>query len=460
MLLASLEIVYNMRMMRNKFIKQPLMNHWKARLFRAGVFCLCVLPVASTAQAQQLPAVTVKAIQGGEAKANASGFRQVIVSQTVNPPAPFPGYGGSIAWDGVGRSQRGTLVVAFNAGYWHGSPATPYVKAHLAGRLEDEGTLHYSMGLPHVDAPTGGRIMFVRSEDGGKTWSKPKTLADTPDDDRQAGVLALPDGTWICSWFTYVGQSDNPWIDTDLARRSHTFVARSMDDGRTWSKPIRIQVEDFSPMQCEGSDGPPTLRKDGSILITSYGYLHTPVGGHEVTGFYASQDSGSTWKFLSSIKTDHDLEETHAVELPDGRLVMIARPNGDIAWSPDGGKTWTPPVAFGMRMYAPTLYVLRDGTLVCLHASFAPGHAGLHAIFSTDGGHTWLAPSNDHGFLVDGSVYGYGAGVVLPDDSIYLVYQNNQSLNAEQMRNQALFALRMRVRPDHSGIDLLPPLAN
>jgi hypothetical protein len=76
-----------------------------------------------------------------------------------------------------------------------------------------------------------------------------------------------------------------------------------------------------------------------------------------------------------------------------------------------------------------------------------------------DGGKTWIAPSPHQGFLVD-HVYGYSQDVVLPDGSVYLVYQNNMSLNAEQMKNQALFALRLRVRPDHSGIDLLPPMMN
>ena len=288
-----------------------------ASFYLRCALCSSVLLASAITQAEQPPIVTVKVMQGREATAKATDLRQVIVSQTVNPPDPFPGYGGSIAWNGVGRSKRGTLVVAFNAGYWHASPATPYTKGHVGGRLEDEGTLHYSLGMPHVDAPTGGRIMFVRSEDDGKTWSKPKTLADGPEDDRQAGLLALPDGTWLCSWFTYVGQSDDPWTDLDLARRSHTFVARSVDDGRTWSKPIRIQVQDHVPMQCEGSDGPPALRKDGSILITSYGYLHMPVGGHEVAGFYNSKDEGRTWEFLSAIQVNHDLEEVHAVELPD-----------------------------------------------------------------------------------------------------------------------------------------------
>ena len=77
------------------------------------------------------------------------------------------------------------------------------------------------------------------------------------------------------------------------------------------------------------------------------------------------------------MKADHDLLEVAVTELQDGRLVMMAGPEGDIAWSSDQGATWTAPQTFGMRMFAPSLYVLRDNTLVCLHGSYAPRHGGL-----------------------------------------------------------------------------------
>jgi hypothetical protein len=109
-------------------------------------------------------------------------------------------------------------------------------------------------------------------------------------------------------------------------------------------------------------------------------------------------------------------------------------------------------------MYAPTLYVLHDGTLVCLHGSYAAGNGGLRVIFSTDGGETWTAPAKNHGFQVDDDAYGYGAGVVLPDDTLYIIYQHTGSHHTEDAKTNSLLALRLRVRPDHSGIDLLPPV--
>ena len=131
----------------------------------------------------------------------------------------------------------------------------------------------------------------------------------------------------------------------------------------------------------------------------------------------------------------------------------MARPEGDISWSHDGGHTWTAPVTFGMRMFAPSLYVLRDGTLVCLHGSYGKG--GLRVIFSTDGGRTWNAPAKSHGFLVDSS-YGYGKAMELPDGSLFIAYIATGGHRTEDARNNAIRCIRLRVRADHSGIDLLP----
>ena len=139
-----------------------------------------------------------------------------------------------------------------------------------------------------------------------------------------------------------------------------------------------------------------------------------------MVAFCRSTDSGETWELLSTVSTDHEMSETAVAQLADGRLVMIARPEGDIVWSSDGGRTWTKPATFGMRMFEPGLIVLRDGTLLCLHGSYGAG--GFRAIFSTDGGKTWICPHAKWGFPVDPSVYGYGQAVELPDGSIWAVY--------------------------------------
>jgi hypothetical protein len=47
-----------------------------------------------------------------------------------------------------------------------------------------------------------GITQMIRSLDNGKTWSKPLTINNTPLDDRDAGILETRNGTLLVSWFT------------------------------------------------------------------------------------------------------------------------------------------------------------------------------------------------------------------------------------------------------------------
>ncbi|MBI3921679.1 MAG: exo-alpha-sialidase, partial [Armatimonadetes bacterium] len=207
-----------------------------------------------------------------------------------------------------------------------------------------------------------------------------------------------------------------------------------------------------SPFVADATDGPPLVLKDGSVLLAVYGT--TKEGGPEQQAVFRTTDRGETWELLSVVKADHEMSETGLAQLPDGRLVMIARPEGDITWSADGGRTWTPPVTFGMRMFEPGLIVLRDGTLLCIHGSYGAG--GLRAIFSTDGGETWTAPAENCGFVVDTSVYGYGRGIEVADGSVFVAYIHTGGHAWKDAQTEAIWGTRLRVRPDCSGIELLP----
>jgi hypothetical protein len=134
-------------------------------------------------------------------------------------------------------------------------------------------------------------------------------------------------------------------------------------------------------------------------------------------------------------------------------LAWLVPGQGDICWSEDKGRTWTKPATFGMRLFAPSLYVAKDGSLLCLHGSYGAG--GLRAIFSSDGGLTWVASAPNYGFLVDTS-YGYGKAMELPDGSFLITYISTGGHAANDAQNNAVWCVRLRIRPDHSGIDLLP----
>jgi hypothetical protein len=385
-------------------------------------------------------AAHVTVVENGESKTRPEDCRGIIVGPGINQPDPFPGYAGFVGWESPIRLRNDTWLVGFNAGYWHASVSTPmqYSPAHLEE--------YRKLGMPtNIVAPTGGRAMLTRSTDEGKSWSKPETLVDTQADDRHPAFVQLPDGTVLCCFFIYKG--DEP-EDPGRIPPPHVFFVRSFDNGKTWEKkPLPLGTPWFHE-----TDGPFARLKDGSVLLAING---RPQGPPDQCGIFRSINRGKTWKLLSTIKAAHDLQECTVAELPDGRWVMMARPEGDISWSSDRGRTWTTPVTFGMRMYAPSLYVLRDGTLVCLHGSYSPGHNGLRVIFSADGGQTWTAPAKDYGFLVDNS-YGYGKAMELPDGSLFICYIATGGHRTSDAAQNAIRSIRLRIRPDHSGIDLLP----
>jgi hypothetical protein len=388
------------------------------------------------------PMVTI--VEEGESRVPPENCRGTLIGPGINQPDSFPGYGGFVGWNSPVRLKNGDWLVGFSAGYWHASAPTPL--RFLPKTIEE----YRKIGLPaDIDAPSGGRAMIMRSTDQGKTWAKPVTLLDTPADDRHPAWVELPDGTLLCSLFIYPGVELAEFVKRpEDAHR--TVIIRSHDQGKNWDKEL---IRPPSPFLADESDGPMVLLKDGSIMLTISGVARQ--GGPAEAAVFTSRDRGSTWQLLSAIKSDHDLDEANAAQLPDEQLVLMARPEGDICWSLDHGRTWTAPVSFGMRMYAPSLYVLGDGTLVCLHGSYAPGHGGLRLIFSTDGGHTWIAPAKDHGFLVD-NCYGYGKAMKLPDDTLFVTDQGTGGHTTLDAKNMSLRCLRVRIRADKSGIDLLP----
>jgi photosystem II stability/assembly factor-like uncharacterized protein len=368
----------------------------------------------------------------------------MLVGPGVNQPAGYPGYGGFVGWQSPIVLRDGTLLVGFSSGYWHASPPTAYFKQDPAQREAWK-----KLGMPtDIDAPRGGRAEIIRSVDGGKSWSRPSVLIDTPSDDRAPNFCELADGTILCSLFTYPGPSATD-LTRDPAKTTLTGIIRSRDNGVSWEKePKPLPV----PFAYDATDGPIITLHNVSALICVYG--RPPGARHDMVAFCRSTDGGDRWKLLSTVAIDHEMSETAVAQLRDGRLVLISRPEGDIAWSSDGGHTWTKPVSFGICMFEPRLITLRDGTLLCLHGSYGAG--GLRAMFSTDGGLTWNCPAARWGFAIDPSVYGYGQAVELADGSVWVVYIHTGGHSSQDARTEALWSIRLRVRPGHDGIDLLP----
>lgn len=377
------------------------------------------------------PEVTFKIIGSEPQPGLYKSYRHMLVGPWVHQPEEYQGYNGFVAWPGVTRLQSGRWLLTFSSGYWHASP--PLTKEILEDpKCREQFDKWKIIGMPYINAPRGGRAHIMHSDDQGQTWNDPKTLIDTELDDRHPTILELDDGTLLCTFFTY-----------RLLGVAHVRYMLSEDQGQTWSDPMELPGDAASFI-----NGNAIQLSDGTIVLVA-----ELDSAKRVIGVYRSSDRGKTFELASIVKTNHELFEPTVAELADGRLVMIIRPKGDICWSDDGGRTWTDPVSIGVDLIDPHLLLMPNGVLACFHGSSKGG--ALRVILSPDNGRTWHGPREGIGYSVDPSVYGYSHPMLLPDGTVYLVYIHTGGHKPADARTQALWALRIRIKDNADGIEIL-----
>lgn len=362
-----------------------------------------------------------------------------VTGPMANPPDPFLGWGG-FGWPGnIAQLPGGELLMCHSAGYWHVSFAEPR-------RIAEETRRRWLAGGWPLDvrAPTGGRSMLVRSADGGRTWSKPKTILDLPWDDGACGLLVCDDGTLVCSVNVQAS-----WYGFDSAPRgfeealgglnTRQCVIRSNDGGRTWSEPIWIQ----SPGEFyERSHSQLIQLPSGAILWPTY--CADAPSGPLFGAVHLSLDRGKTWRLLSTVRRkDQDVDEPALARLSDGRLTIVSRPDGGLFTSSDEGRSWTEAgrmVASGV-VKAPRLFVLEDDTVVCV----CTYNGSLHAFIRSPENGRWSKP-----IVIDRSAYGYPGGLLLADQSLLVSYTSSGRAPSD------IYVVRLRVNDARDAIGFEP----
>ena len=183
-----------------------------------------------------------------------------------------------------------------------------------------------------------GKTQIIRSSDGGRSWSAPRTITDTPLDDRDAGIIETRSGSLLVSWFTSVAFADweerlrgsygdamvDGWCERIaslspalLERWLGSWVRRSTDGGATWGEPIgTLGSAPHGPMQL----------RDGRLLYVG----KSGVGSDGPLTVEASPDDGRTWAQISTIsippeESRSDYHEPHVVETRGGKLLVLIR---------------------------------------------------------------------------------------------------------------------------------------
>ncbi len=256
------------------------------------------------------------------------------------------------------------------------------------------GYTHVS--LPNAESlPKGGRVVGCWSDDEGRTWSEPKTLIDTDQDDRDPSIFQLPDGRILCNFFMYYGEA-GPY---------NTCLSESTDGGQTWSEP-RVIYEKFP------CSAPIHRLTSGRLVMGLYG--KDPTSGLSCGAIGYSDDDGGTWSDMVMIPNGGvPLDaETDVIELRDGSLYALQREWMGVSRSTDGGETWSESQNVGFAGHCPHFLRTRDDYI--LLGTRLPK---TMLRVSRDECQTW-----SDAILVDNHIGAYPSMVELQDGSILFVF--------------------------------------
>ena len=168
-----------------------------------------------------------------------------------------------------------------------------------------------------------GRVICVRTMDGGGSWEMVSFVGPEPADDDYA---IMPSTVRISDREFYTTVRHRGWIEG----------FRSIDNGASWISEGNVADA--------GRGNPPSLvkMKDGRLAMV-YGYRKEPYGIRAKI----SSDNGKTWGEETVLRDDGgnwDLGYPRTVQRPDGKLVSVyyynEDPNGERYI---GGTIWTPP---------------------------------------------------------------------------------------------------------------------
>ncbi len=207
-----------------------------------------------------------------------------------------------------------------------------------------------------VDLQEYVEIGLSRSTDGGKNWEKmrlpmsfgeygglPKAQNGVGDPsilvDEKTGVI------WIIAAWTHGMGNERAWFNSqdgmDNTRTAQLMLVQSVDDGKSWSKPINItnQVKDPSWRFLLQGPGRGITMNDGTLVfpIQFIDSLKIPLAG-----IMYSKDRGITWKINKPARSN--TTEAQVVEITDGVLMLNMRDNRGgsraVMTTSDFGETW------------------------------------------------------------------------------------------------------------------------
>lgn len=246
------------------------------------------------------------------------------------------------------------------------------------------------------------QVHLTRSTDQGKTWSKPQLVH--PQEPKGLGSLKptlLKDGSLVAIGYAFYHPDPETLANpqTGGLPPGENLISTSVDQGRTWTKPVRLAHNRPEVLELSG---PAIQTRTGDLLAV--GYPMMPWDGIRPSGIVGvllrSKDNGRSWDdrtIYFNYKSISPLE-ARLCQLSDGRIVAIVWAldeasgkchNNLVVVSGDDGKTWSEPIDTGIDAQASNLTPLENGQFLSIHAHRQSDPTGIYVRHVDFTGNRW-----------------------------------------------------------------------
>ena len=322
---------------------------------------------------------------------------------------------------GLVTTNKGTLLGVYDVRYNSSVDLQEYVDVGLS-RSTDGGKSWEKMRLPLSFGEYGG---LPKAQNG---VGDPSILVDT-----QTNTV------WVVAAWTHGMGNQRAWWSShpgmDINHTAQLVLAKSTDDGKTWSKPINIteQVKDPSWYFLLQGPGRGITMSDGTLVFPTQFIDSTRVPN---AGIMYSKDRGKTWKMHNMARTN--TTEAQVAEIEPGVLMLNMRDNRGgsraIAITKDLGKTWTEHPSSRKTLQEPVCMaslihvdakdnILNKDLLLFSNPDTTKGRNHITIKASLDKGLTWLP---EHQIMLDEAEgWGYSCLTMIDKETIGILYESS-----------------------------------
>ena len=266
-------------------------------------------------------------------------------------------------------------------------------------------------------------VLFAISTDNGRTWTNPRALNANAEKDLgdDWGVRLTTDrsGDWVAVWASTETLGSRVGGDADI------FVARSRDNGRTWTHPVPVAIEAMGDQAFDTAPDIVTDRSGRWLVSWSSGDVRSRSGlvSRRILSA-ASKDGGASWSQPTPLSEVGPEDEIRSEWSP--RLATDRRGNWVAVWSSalsfdgglgfdmdilvarskDNGVSWSNPEPLNSNAArdsredsSPELITDGQGHWVAIWHSWGGyeytdgGDADIAISHSRDGGQSWSNPA-------------------------------------------------------------------